>query len=238
MTRRQRSDGPGAAAWRDPPATLAHPLGAPTAHKRVAELVVSAPEALRGRAFPLAKPQVTLGRSPDTDITIDDPHMSRHHAMVGRANGVLVIEDTGSRSGVAVNGLRIARPTALRTGDRIALGTTELSVRDPVVAAPVQPQTGYVAPVRPSGIPPMRRSGRRLLKIGFALFVLGLIISAIGFAAFASSIVHGFNNAGTSPHISFVGWAVDGVGGFVAFAGVVTMIVSAFMRRRPEHYRG
>jgi FHA domain/Domain of unknown function (DUF4234) len=95
------------------------------------ELVISAPYELRGQAFRLTKPQMTMGRALENDFRLEDPHVSRHHALIHLDNGQVVIEDTQSSGGIVVNGLRIAAPTPLRPGDRVGIGGIELFLRNP-----------------------------------------------------------------------------------------------------------
>ncbi len=67
-------------------------------------------------------PQAVLGRAQDADVVIDDPGVSRAHALVWLdSGGSLFIEDRGSRNGVSVNGSKVKR-RALARGDRVALG--------------------------------------------------------------------------------------------------------------------
>jgi pSer/pThr/pTyr-binding forkhead associated (FHA) protein len=66
-----------------------------------------------------------LGRSANSEVVLDDSTVSKHHAQV-RFEGHAWIEDLGSTNGTLVNGKRVAGPTALRRGDRIALGTAKL----------------------------------------------------------------------------------------------------------------
>jgi hypothetical protein len=76
--------------------------------------------------FDLAGPDVLLGRSPECQVTLEDPLVSRRHARVVIEDDTAVIHDLGSRNGVRVNGRRIQEPTRLKDGDRLRLGTQEL----------------------------------------------------------------------------------------------------------------
>lgn len=71
-----------------------------------------------------------LGRAEDANIVIDDPLISRAHArLVVQADETVIVEDLHSTNGVFVNGMRLARPSCrLAEGDRLLLGTTEVSV--------------------------------------------------------------------------------------------------------------
>ena len=76
--------------------------------------------------FDLAGPEVVIGRSPDCQITIEDPLISRRHARVLVRDDAAFVSDLGSRNGVRVNGRLIKGEHALKDGDRIRLGTQEL----------------------------------------------------------------------------------------------------------------
>ena len=71
--------------------------------------------------YALSKPVVTLGRRPDRDIVLPQPHVSREHAKIELRDTAYFIVDLGSSHGTFVNG-RPAKEHALRTGDRIELG--------------------------------------------------------------------------------------------------------------------
>ncbi len=71
-------------------------------------------------------PEVVIGRSPDCQLTIEDPLVSRQHARIRVQGEDAAIEDLGSRNGVRVNGRKIEGLHLLKDGDRIRLGTQEL----------------------------------------------------------------------------------------------------------------
>ncbi len=62
------------------------------------------------------------------DIVLTDPRVSRRHAVIRLEGPVLSVEDLGSSGGTAVNGVTISAPTALAAGDRLVLGSTELTI--------------------------------------------------------------------------------------------------------------
>jgi RNA polymerase subunit RPABC4/transcription elongation factor Spt4 len=76
--------------------------------------------------FDLVGPEVVIGRSPDCQITIEDPLISRRHARIVIRDEQAIAHDLGSRNGVRVNGRLIKGEQALREGDRIRIGTQEL----------------------------------------------------------------------------------------------------------------
>ena len=75
--------------------------------------------------FDLRGPEVILGRSPECQITIEDPLISRRHARLAVGADSVVVEDLGSRNGVRVNGRVVKGTQTLKEGDRIRIGTQE-----------------------------------------------------------------------------------------------------------------
>ncbi len=79
--------------------------------------------------YDLGRGALSIGRSGEADIPLTDPLVSRLHARVVVVEGCVAIEDLHSTNGVYVNGARLSgRSVPLREGDRILLGTCELSV--------------------------------------------------------------------------------------------------------------
>ena len=82
------------------------------------------PVRLRYLAHDLEVPpgEFVIGRSADCQLSLDDPLVSRRHALLTvRADGVWV-EDLGSRNGVLVNGDRIEGRHRVGDADRITIG--------------------------------------------------------------------------------------------------------------------
>ncbi len=69
---------------------------------------------------------VTMGRSRQCDVTVDDPNVSRTHAEVRPRGGSWVLSDLGSTNGSRLNGRRVEGSEVLKPGDEIELGTTVL----------------------------------------------------------------------------------------------------------------
>lgn len=77
----------------------------------------------RVHRFSVAAGRYIVGR--EGDVRIDDPSMSRHHAwIISLPGGRFELIDCGSLNGTYVNGVRIARPTTIRSGDEIRFGKT------------------------------------------------------------------------------------------------------------------
>ena len=80
-----------------------------------------------------------LGRSPECELAIADPAVSRRHARLWVNPAQIVIEDLGSQNGVFVNGERIAGPRELRAGDTVRICSHELELVDVAEAAELEP---------------------------------------------------------------------------------------------------
>lgn len=71
-------------------------------------------------------PDIIVGRSPECQITIDDPLVSRQHARIMIRGEEVRVVDLGSRNGVRVNGNLIRGEAVLKHNDRVRLGTQDL----------------------------------------------------------------------------------------------------------------
>lgn len=96
--------------------------------KRASEMVVVRSETLRGLRFPVGA-GVSVGRSSDADIVLDDPYASEFHFRIVVQDGAVVLSDLGSTNGTYVNGRRVTVPTTLGKGDSIQVGNTILEIR-------------------------------------------------------------------------------------------------------------
>ena len=70
--------------------------------------------------------EVTIGRSRDCDIVLDDVGISRHHAEIRPGSDGWTVRDLGSTNGVLVNGQPALEAQPLQPGDRVELGSTEI----------------------------------------------------------------------------------------------------------------
>lgn len=96
-----------------------------------------------GMALLLSARPVVLGRRADSDIVVDDPAVSRRHALIMDTPHGLVLRDLGSNNGTYVNGVDIgaglhllSNEDGIRLADsRVAL-TFRQSVESRVVLEP------------------------------------------------------------------------------------------------------
>jgi pSer/pThr/pTyr-binding forkhead associated (FHA) protein len=80
------------------------------------------------REIPFSGQPLTIGRTPDNDIQIDNLAVSTHHAKIEFGADQLMIEDLNSLNGTFVNHQRVQK-SALRHGDTVTIGKHEILVR-------------------------------------------------------------------------------------------------------------
>ncbi|MGZ4549109.1 MAG: FtsK/SpoIIIE domain-containing protein [Blastococcus sp.] len=108
------------------------PPGARGGRSSALELhVVGGPDA--GRTVPLGQGRHVLGRGAEATIRLDDPDVSRQHALVQVGGGSITVADLAS-----TNGSRLAahelddRPRPWPAGEILRMGTTALTITGPV----------------------------------------------------------------------------------------------------------
>jgi hypothetical protein len=80
-----------------------------------------------GKKIPLLPMTMSIGREHDNNIELKDPDVGRYHARILYDRGHFVLEDLESSNGTWLNGERISE-AALKNGDRIKIGETELAI--------------------------------------------------------------------------------------------------------------
>jgi adenylate cyclase len=81
------------------------------------------------RRFLLSGGDVSIGRSSDNGIVLNDFSVSRRHALLSERSGLWTIEDLKSTNGLKVNG-EFAPKSPLRADDVLSVGTFTLYVRE------------------------------------------------------------------------------------------------------------
>jgi pSer/pThr/pTyr-binding forkhead associated (FHA) protein len=79
-----------------------------------------------GQSFPLSGEKMTIGRSPETDVFLDDVTVSREHATLVRRGGDWFLDDAGSLNGTYVNRQRVDSHR-LDDGDELQIGKFKLT---------------------------------------------------------------------------------------------------------------
>ncbi|MET0456001.1 MAG: BTAD domain-containing putative transcriptional regulator [Mycobacterium sp.] len=74
-----------------------------------------------GRSHPLLAGATRIGRLPDNDIVLDNPNVSRHHAVIIDTGTSYVITDLHSANGIEVGDQRVRGTAMLDDGDRIRI---------------------------------------------------------------------------------------------------------------------
>ena len=167
-----------------------------------AVVVTSGPETGRRVELDL---ELAIGRQ-DTDLVVEDPEVSRRHAVLRRSDGSVIVEDLDSTNGTFVNGERIRSPIAVGPGDQIRVGQTTLEIEpdpradDTIVSTPPPPDQLRSTEAPSGGVPaethedatqplPFRRvespsrpapSNRRWL--GVAALALVVVVGVIAYA--------------------------------------------------------
>jgi transcriptional regulator with PAS, ATPase and Fis domain len=108
-----------------------------------ARVVIRSPD---GRETELAidQDELTLGRLPESGVVLDDPAVSRRHAVIRtRSAGGHVLIDLGSANGTMLDDRRIEIPTPLRDGDRVRIAgyTLLYKVETPPLEEPRDTET-------------------------------------------------------------------------------------------------
>lgn len=85
----------------------------------------------------LTEAQVSVGRTEESAICIDDPSVSVHHAEFVLVGGRYTLRDLGSTNGIRVNGKAVSE-AQLNPGDRVRFGSVE-GVFEPDSAKREQP---------------------------------------------------------------------------------------------------
>jgi len=123
-----------------------------------------------GRLIPIYG-RLVIGRGADCDLVLDEPGLSRRHAVLEALPDGLFLRDMGSANGSFVNGSRV-RDTALRHGDQIVLDSIRFLVQ--AIDQMEQP----TPPARQAGTAPAWRLLPWLLG-GIALFGAGVLTALL-----------------------------------------------------------
>ena len=79
-----------------------------------------------GEVFAVSGEKMTIGRSPDAEVFLDDVTVSRNHALLVRRRDGLYVDDLGSLNGTYVNRRRI-ESHKLSNGDELQVGKYKLT---------------------------------------------------------------------------------------------------------------
>ena len=91
-----------------------------------AGLVIRSGGGRAGETFSAGGERMTIGRSPEAEVFLDDVTVSRNHALLVRRRDGLYIDDLGSLNGTYVNRRRI-ESHKLADGDELQIGKYKLT---------------------------------------------------------------------------------------------------------------
>jgi signal transduction histidine kinase/CheY-like chemotaxis protein/HPt (histidine-containing phosphotransfer) domain-containing protein len=86
-----------------------------------------------------ASASLKIGRAPDQDIVLEDSAISRTHARLSWADGIVWFEDLGSRHGSYLNDERLQFPRRVTPSDALRVGPVKLILEElpPAILAPL-----------------------------------------------------------------------------------------------------
>jgi pSer/pThr/pTyr-binding forkhead associated (FHA) protein len=85
--------------------------------------------ALAGTSLGLTDQQITVGRSNDATLVLNDDYASSRHARLFPQDGQWIVEDLGSTNGTYIDRQKVTQPTPVPVGVPIRIGKTVLELR-------------------------------------------------------------------------------------------------------------
>lgn len=79
---------------------------------------------VKGKSYPLDRDVLTIGRSKDNTLPIDNPTVSGHHCSISRDGDRFVLKDLESTNGTRLNSKEVSE-VKLRPKDLIQVGSVE-----------------------------------------------------------------------------------------------------------------
>jgi transcriptional regulator with GAF, ATPase, and Fis domain len=88
-------------------------------------LVIDGPRGQEKYSF--AQPVITIGRSLDNDLALEDRQASRRHCRIEQVGGLVYLQDSGSQNRTRLNGAAVDR-AELHYGDTVQVGGTRIRI--------------------------------------------------------------------------------------------------------------
>ncbi len=87
---------------------------------------------------------VTIGRSTQNDVVINDPYVGRNHLQIIQKNdGCFYVADFGSKNGTYINGRKVQGEVRLSSTDVVRIGNTTLPWKSYFPTANLPQETEY-----------------------------------------------------------------------------------------------
>jgi len=149
---------------------------------------------LQGQKIEIDRDEISIGRSDQNRVSLDDPASSGKHCVVIREGNKYSIKDLHSTNGTRLNGRNISQ-ARLKPGDIIMVGATEITVDGEDIEIEPEPEsftranttpTVIIAPVRnvAGGTPPspafQTKKDNRPLLIALIVLCFLLVAAAMG----------------------------------------------------------
>jgi len=111
------------------PAKAPKPAKPAKGKRGVPSVLVVTQGALSGTSVRLADQPVTLGRSQDSTIVLDDDYVSSRHARFFPRDGQWLVEDVGSTNGTYLDRTKVTEATPVKIGMPVRIGKTVVELR-------------------------------------------------------------------------------------------------------------
>lgn len=105
-----------------------------------------------GHNLEVPEGQFVIGRSSKCQLSVDDPLISRQHAVLAVTGDSATVEDLGSRNGVLVNGQRIKALRPLADGDTITVGSQVMTIHGIASGSPARPRRAELQTLQTSSL--------------------------------------------------------------------------------------
>lgn len=109
-------------------AASAHPGATPAPRPR-ASLLTIIDGSQAGAVMRLDDQPVTMGRSSDIEVSLQDDYASGHHARLFPQGSRWFLEDLGSTNGTFVGDQRLTRATPIEVGQNFRVGRTTMQLK-------------------------------------------------------------------------------------------------------------
>lgn len=149
-----------------------------------------------GKIVPV-RGRLLIGRGSDCGLILDEPEMSRHHAVIENTGDGIYLRDMGSANGTFVNGV-LVRNAVLHTDDQIAFDRNRFLLEAPSLptrsdlasAAPVAEEVNITQTMRaidkPGSAPPAPAEERNRNDIWWLIGAAALIAAGIAVLLYLS----------------------------------------------------
>src|SRR5215470_11214530 len=129
-----------------------------------ARLTLTLPPSSGNKTVEVQSKRFSIGRTAENDLAIEDPSLSRRHALIETIEGHFNLSDCGSSNGTFINGRQITAPEELNDWDVLTFGGAgEVLVRieaesDPADESAFKPSNNLAPETSATSLPPRQVS--------------------------------------------------------------------------------